>query len=617
MRRLTQLFILMWMWIPVVVWAQDPQLRVSCKSEVSVGEQFQVVFEIDADGSDFQSPSFDGMRVVGGPFSSSSSSVQIINGKMSRSYQKTYKLILSAPQEGQFTIGSASVKVDGKKIVSEPFEVTVVASSTNASSNNNSNNSTSSASNEPELKGKDLFIKVIPSKKKVFVGEQVLLTYKIYSKVPVSQLSLSKPSYAGFWVKDVDNGNNSGALQQSSEYVNGEEYISAVLYEVVVVPQKSGVFEIDPLVVNCVVQLQNKNSGRRSNDPFDAFFNDPFFSRSYVNVNKELRTKSLQLEVRSLPTANRPESFDNAVGQYTFSAAVDREELKTNEAITLTLIVKGNGNIDLVDIPRPILPPDFEVYDPKVTLNAKAQSQGLSGTKKAEYLIIPRAAGTFDIPSISFSFFNPKKGVYEELKSDSFSISVEKGSASESSNLVYSSNQEDIKYIGSDIRHIMTGDAHLVPIGSTFFNTWCYYLLLILPFVVLAVLLIVHRRQAETLKDQSLMRNKKATKVAKARLKKAHDYMKDNQQDQFYVEMSQALWGYISDKLNMSRSSLSIENVETELKSKTMPEELVQRFVEALGTCEYARFAPGDADSKMENLYQEGIEIISQSERVL
>lgn len=616
MRRLTQLLFIMLTWVPAVVMAQDPQLRVSCKSEVSVGEQFQVVFEIDADASDFESPSFDGMRVVGGPFSSSSSSVQIINGKMSRSYQKIYKLVVSAPQEGQFTIGTASVKVDGKKIHSEPFEVTVTASSANANANSSSN-AAASNSDVPEVKGKDLFVKVIPSKKKVFVGEQLSLTYKIYSRIPVSQLSITKPSYAGFWVKDVDKGNSSVTLQQTTEYINGEAYTTAVIHELVIVPQKEGVFKIDPLVVNCMVQMQNKNSGRRSNDPFDAFFNDPFFSRSYVTANKEIQTNTLDIEVKSLPTGNRPASFDGAVGQYTFSATIDRDELKTNEALTLTLTVKGNGNIDLIDMPKPTLPPDFEVYDPKVTLNVNTQSQGISGTKKAEYLIIPRAAGSFDISPISFSFFNPKKGAYEEIKSGAFTISVEKGSTTESSNLVYSSSQEDIKYIGSDIRHIITGDARLRPVGSSFFNTWCYYLLLALPFVVLVVLLMVRRKQVEIRKDQSLMRNKKATKVAKARLKKAYAFMKDNQQDQFYIEMSQALWGYISDKLNMSRSSLSIQNVETALKSKAMPDELVQRFVGALDTCEFARFAPGDAGAKMENLYQEGIEIITQLERVL
>jgi hypothetical protein len=614
--------ILLLMLCPLWLWAQDtPTLTVSAKKQVFVGERFQVVFESNAEGRNFQAPSFEGFNVVGGPFTSTSSSIQVVNGSISRTTRNSYTFALQAIQEGTFRIGSASLTVSGDKVSSEPFEIKVLpddgshAYSGGGGSSSNQGQSQQNT-NDPQVSGKDLFLRCIPSKKSVYVGEQVVLTYKLYTKVPVSSVSLSQvPSYAGFWTKDISD--NSGTLKQSSEYVNGIEYTTAEIQKVIIVPQRSGKFTIDPMTMECVAQIRTQRNNSRSMDPFEAFFNDPFFNRNITNVQKELSSQSFSIEAKKLPEDAKPASFAGAVGNYKFTSSIDKTELSTNEAVTLTLTVSGSGNIELLQMPEPVFPPDFEVYDPKITISTDVNSQGMTGTKKAEYLAIPRRAGSFSIPPVEFSFFNSSSESYQTLISEPYELSVVKGKETEGDGGVYASNQEDIKYLGSDVRHIMNDGAQLKPKHTTFFASPTYFSILLGLLVVFVVLLFVLKKRAEMAKDTAANRNRKADKVARGRLKNAYQHLKAKDQDKFYVEMSQALWGYIADKMGIERSKLSMDTVSETMKSKNVPDELTQQFVDTLNSCEFARFAPGSAEEKMDDLYQRGIDVISKAEKVL
>lgn len=604
--------------------AQDnPTLTVSAKKQVVVGERFQVVFEANAEGKNFTAPSFDGFTVVGGPFTSSSSSFSMVNGSMSHTVKNTYTYALQAYKEGTFPIGPASLTVKGEKVSSESFVIKVLpddgsyAASSGGDASSGSSQGKSQNTNDPQVSGKDLFLKVIPTKKSAYVGEQIVLTYKLYTKVPVSSLSVDKmPSYAGFWTKDISD-NNGGSLRQSSEYVNGMEYTVAEIQKIIVVPQRSGKLNLDPMSIECIAQIRTESNRRQSNDPFDIFFNDPFFNRNIVNVKKELSTSALTIDVKNLPESGKPASFAGAVGNYNFRSDIDKTELRTNEAFTLTLTVSGAGNIELLQMPEPNFPPDFEVYDPKITTSPNITAQGLSGTKKAEYLVIPRRAGNFNLSPVEFSFFNPANGTYTTLNSESYAVHVEKGSGDEGDGGIYASNQEGIKYLGSDVRHIMTGDPHLKAMHSAFFGTAPYFVILLAMLLVFIILLMVSKKREQSKQDVAANRNKKATKVARARLKKADQYLKVKDQNNFYVEMSQALWGYISDKLGIERSKLSMDTVSEAMKEKNVPDDLTQQFVDTLNSCEFARFAPGDAEAKMGDLYQKGIEVITKAEKVL
>ena len=609
---------------PLWLWAQDnPTLTVSTKKQVMVGERFQVVFEANAEGKNFSAPSFEGFTVLGGPFTSTSSNFSMVNGSMSHSIKVTYTFALQAYQEGTFHVGAASLTVKGNKVSSEPFEIKVLpddgsyANNSGSGGNQGNQGGQQQSTNDPQVSGKDLFLKVIPSKKSTYVGEQVVLTYKLYTRVPVSSLSVEKmPSYAGFWTKDISD-NNGGNLHQSSEYINGIEYTSAEIQKIVVVPQRSGKLTIDPMTIECIAQVRTERNNNRSMDPFEAFFNDPFFNRNIANVRKELSSQQFTLDVKNLPENGKPASFAGAVGNYSFKSGIDKTSLRTNEAVTITLTVSGTGNVELLQMPTPVFPPDFEVYDPKITTNVNDNANGLSGTKKAEYLVIPRRAGSFTIPAVEFSCFNPSTESYQTFSSEPYQIEVAKGEGGEDAGGIFASNQEGIKYLGSDIRHIMTGKAQLKPTHTTFFASPAYFVVLVVLLLLFVILLFVINKREQLSKDTAANRNRKADKVARGRLKNAYQHLKAKDQEKFYVEMSQALWGYIADKLGIERSKLSMDTVSETMKDKNVPDELTQQFIDTLNSCEFARFAPGSAEEKMDDLYQKGIDVISKAEKVL
>lgn len=587
----------------------DISFKTICKKQVSVGEQFQVSYELNSDGKDFRAPNFTNFEIIGGPFTSTSSSVQIINGSVTRANTQTFSYHLRAIKEGTYTIPSASITVDKKKITSEPCEIVVVASATGSSTYSGNSDNT-----KTNITAKEVFLKATPNKKKVYQGEQILLTYNIYYTIPISQLSVSKsPSYSGFWTKDITE--NDGSLQQSSTIIDGQQYNVATIKEIVLFPQKSGDLIIDPLDLTCVAQIRQQRNRSHGYDPFDDFFGDVMGS-SYTNVRKDIKSQPITIEVEPLPSANKPSSFKGAVGQFTFTSKIDKNELKANEAFTLTLTVSGKGNIELLELPKPVFPPDFEVYDPKISTTIKNNALGIYGSKKAEYIIIPRLSGDFALENIEFSYFNPSLKRYETLKSDIHNIQVHKDTNT-SSSVIYTPGQADIKYLGNDIHHINVNNNILSITGSTFFMSPIYIVIIVVMILTFAITLIIYKKVNKLNKNKALVKNKQATKIAKKRLKNAHNYLITNNQTSFYEEFSQALWGYISDKLNISRSQLSMDSVKEFMLSKDVSEDIVNEFVDLLNNCEFARFAPGDPSKKMDELYQKGIELITKAEKLL
>lgn len=588
--------------------AQDEvSFKVICKKQVVVGEQFQVSYELTGDGSNFEAPNFTNFEIVGGPFSSSSSSVQIINGSVTKSTTHTYSFYLRAIKEGTFTIPAATITINKKKFKSTTEDITVVKDSSVATGGN-----TSSVGNNSNTK--EVFLEAVPNKKSAYIGEQITLKYKIYYTIPISQLTISKaPSYSGFWMKDVTD--NNGTLQQSSTVRNGTEYHVATIQEIVLIPQKPGTLTIDPLDISCIAQIRQDNRQSRGYDPFDNFFDD-IMGSSYTNVKKEIKSQPIDIEVKPLPTKDKPASFKGAVGQFTFTSSIDKTEMKSNDAFTVTYSVSGNGNIDLLELPKPNFPPDFEVYDPKITTNTKNNSYGISGNKKAEYVVIPRVSGDFTISATEFSYFDPAKNRYVVLNSDQYQLHVERSANEGSSGIIYAGGQEAIKVVGSDINHIMMS-GNLKKSGTLLFASPLYFIIVVLLFVLFVVALVLYKRINKFNQNQVLVRNKKATKIAKKRLQNAYNYLKIKDSSHFYEEFSQALWGYISDKLNISRSQLSMDTVKEMMMGKNVSEDIVNQFIELLNNCEYARFAPGDPNKKMEELYEKGVEVITKAEKNL
>lgn len=597
-------FIILFLMAAFVMNAQDEvSFTVICKKQVVVGEQFQVSYELKGEGKNFEAPNFVNFEKVGGPFQSTSSSVQIINGSASRTTTLTYSYYLRALKEGEFTIPAATITVKNKKVKSTTATVTV-------SKNENATSGVSSSAGT----GKDVFLEATPNKKTAYLGEQIMLTYKIYYNIPISNLSISKaPSYSGFWTKDVTD--NNGVLQQSSIVKNGQEYHVATIQEIVLIPQKAGTLTIDPLDITCVAQIRTERQRQQGYDPFENFFGD-VMGTSYTNVKKDMKSQPIDIEIKPLPIADKPASFKGAVGQFTFSSRIDKTSMKSNDAFTIAYTVTGKGNIDLLDIPKPNFPPDFEVYDPKITTNSKNNSYGISGSKTAEYVVIPRVSGDFSIKPMEFSYFDPSKGKYVTLTSDGYELTVERSANEGNTGIIYAGGQEAIKVVGNDINHIKA-TANLYRSGMLLFASPLYLILIAAMIVIFAVAMILHKRINKFNQNQVLVRNRKATKIAKKRLRNAYNYLRIKNQDDFYEELSQALWGYISDKLNISRSNLSMDTVREMMSDKNVPEDIVNQFIDLLNSCEFARFAPGDPDKKMEDLYQKGIEVITKAEKNL
>jgi len=586
--------------------AADVSFTAVAKTTVKVGEQFQLQYKINAEGSGFKGPRIADFQVLTGPNTSTNSSVQIINGQVKREISYVFTYILRASQAGSFTLPPATINYEGKQYKSNALTIKVVKGNTSSTSGK-----TSATSNE-----NDVFIRAYISNTTPTQGEQIILTYKLFTSVPISNIDDSKiSSFPGFWSKNLLE--NRGSYAQTREQIEGKEYVVAEIKKYALFPQRSGEIKIEPGELNCVAQIRS-SSQRKSSDPFfDSFFNDPFFNSRYQNVERQLLSNSLKIEVKPLPGKDKPIDFNGAVGSYNFKSEISQTEVKANEAITLKYTLSGQGNLQLVDAPAINFPTDFEVYDPEIKNNVKVAANGVSGTRTFEYLIIPRNPGDYSIPPVDFSFFDTRKRKYVSIGTQEYKIKVNRGEGN-NNNITYSGvSQEDIQYIGRDIRHIKLPPYNLRPIGYFFFRSINYFALTFIPVLIFILVLIVWRKSVKRRSDLVMVKNRKATKVSKKRLKTASAFMKENNENEFYIEVSKALWGYISDKFNIARSELSMDNVKDKLLQKSVNEEIIIQFIDTLNNTEYARFAPGDKSQNMDGIYNQALEIISKIESEL
>lgn len=608
--------ILLFLFVPVatVIAQNDVQFTAASKQVVSVGERFTIVYEINGDGTNFIGPNFGALQVLSGPNTSTSSSVQYINGRMQQSYSKSFTYIVQAAGIGDVFISPAKITLNGKVISSNTLNITVVKQAPGQQKARG--DQTQGQRDMGVIHDDDVYIRASVSKSHPYLGEEVIVTYRIYTKVGVSSLQMKKASsFQGFWSKNLTD--NNSKLKQTTKVINGEEYVVAEISKYAVFPQKTGELTIDPAEMDIVAQLQVQQKRRRSNDPFEEFFNDPFFNRNVRNVELTLATKPVTLDVKPLPETGKPSSFLGAVGDFSFKSEIDHESLNANDALTLKVTVSGKGNIELVEVPAPKFPSDFESYDPKVSNNVKVSNSGIRGSKRVEYLAIPRAAGDFVIKPVEFSYFNPRDKKYYSFSSDTFNIHVEKGDVNGSGITYSSSAKEDIKFIGKDIRHITEGPYNFRLTGVYLFGTTWYYVLLALPIFILVLFILLWKKMEKQRANISGTKTRRANKVAKTRLLKANKFKKEANDKAFFDEIAQALWGYIADKFSIQQASLSVETVKGALTEKGVDEVVIDNFINTLNNIEFARFAPGDASGKMETVYNEAMNAIMQAEKAL
>ena len=582
--------------------ADKVSFTASAPDAVVVGDQFRLSYTVTTQKvKDFRAPSIKGFDVLMGPSRSQQSNTQIVNGNVTSTSSITFTYILMANNAGEYTIPGASIVADGDQMVSNSVRIKVLPQD-QGDSNSSSSSSTHSSSGTG-VSNQDLFITASASKTNVYEQEAFVLTYKIYTRESNLQLNNAKlPDFKGFHSQEIEMTTNA---RWTPEHYQGRNYYTTVYRQFVLFPQQSGKLYIDPAQFQMTI-----GKPVQSDDPFDAFFNG---GSNVIEIKKNISTPKIAINVNPLPTG-KPADFSGGVGEFNISSSINNKELKTNDAITIKLVIAGTGNLKLISNPEIKFPDDFEVYDPKVDNQVRLTREGLTGNKVIEYLAIPRHAGTYKIPGVSFSYFDIRSKSYKTLKTEEYVINVEKGAGNADQVIANFTNKEDLKVLGEDIRYIKQNEVTLQPKGSFFYGSMTYWLFYIIPALAFIIFFIIYRKQAAENANVAKMRTKKANKVATKRMKLAGKLLSENKKDAFYDEVLKALWGYISDKLNIPVSRLSKDNIEEKLRNHGVNEELIKEFLNALNDCEFARFAPGDENQAMDKVYSSSIEVISKME---
>ena len=581
-------------------------IRVSTPSRVEAGENFRVSFKVTTqDVDDFRSGlhSTDVVEVIAGPYTSSESSFQMVNGHTSSSSSITYTYTLYAAKSGVYNIPAAHARVGGKQISSRPAKVTVVGSAQGRG--NNSPKMHEDDNYPPHMKvagsaisGRDLFIKVSANKRKVYEQEPILLTYKVYTLVDLTQLEGKMPELTGFHTQEIP------LPQQKSfhiERVNGKPYRTVTWSQYVMYPQMTGKMEIPSITFKGIVVQQN-----RSVDPFEAFFNG---GSGYVEVKRNIVAPSIKIDV--LPLPHKPANFSGGVGKFNISAQLNKNELKAGDPLSLRIVVGGIGNLKLIKQPVVNFPKDWDKYDPKVTDKTKLTSNGLEGNMIYDILAVPRNQGDYTIPPVELTYYDTSLNQYKTIKTQSFEIEVAKGDGSRSSVVDYSKDQP------KDIKDIKKGEAELHSVDNFFFGSVGYLMSLLIPFAAFVALLVIFRNRAIDNADLVKMKGKKANKIATKRLRQANKLMLAGKTNEFYDEVLRALWGYVGDKLNMPAEKLSRENISEKLQSHNVDDNTISKFLSAIDDCEMMRFAPGDPEGNMNKTFESAMTAIMEIENVM
>ena len=604
MKKIGWYIILLLMMLGYHVHVDAQHISVSAPSHVAAGENFRVAYTINtSDVEEFRMGGVqDGLEVIAGPYTSSQSSYQMINGHTSSSSSVTITYTLYAAKNGSFTIGASHAVVGGKRLSSRPVKIQVSghAQRTNGAPNMHGQDSYDQPrmrSAGSAISGSDLFIKVSASKKRVHEQEPILLTYKVYTQVDLTQLEGKMPDLKGFHTQEVP------LPQQKTfhtETVNGRPYKCVTWSQYVMYPQMTGRLEIPSITFKGIVVQQNRNV-----DPMEAFFNG---GSGYVEVKKDIKAPGITLQVDPLP--QRPVNFSGGVGKFNISASLDKKEVKAGEPITLRVVVGGIGNLKLLKQPVVNFPKDFDKYDAKVTDKTRLTANGVEGNMVYDFLAVPRNQGSYTIPSVELTYYDTGKNAYKTIKTQPFKVEVEKGDGT-------SAESEDFASQDKDIHTIKLGKAEQHKADEMFFGSFGYWISLLMPLIAFVVLLIVFRRRAIENADIVKKRSNRAGKIATKRLRLANKLMLQGKQGEFYDEVMRALWGYMSYKLNMPAEKLNRDNIRETLGRHFVDDATIEKFTTALDECEFERYAPGDAAGNMNRTFESAMTAIMDIENAI
>lgn len=566
---------------------------------VIAGNRFTVVYRLtNAEGHSLKAPQIDGCRLMYGPATSTSQSMQIINGVTTSSFTMDYSYTYRAEKEGTYTIPSATVIADGKKLSTDEVKFKVLPADEPQSGGQQGPTVGDIDSQSPDrpISKNDMFVRIILNKSQAYEQEAIECTLKLYTKYEAitSFVPTTPASYDGFLIDEVQ----VQPMLNDIENYNGQNHRTAVLKKSIIFPQKTGSLTINSGTYDVTVQqLERVNQGY-------------FYYTRPVESKVKLQPFTAKINIKALPTP-APAGFNGAVGTFTASTSLSSDKLRTNEAASLTYTVKGTGNIKYLKDPNVEFPVEFEQYSPNQDFDTRVSGSNVTGTMTEELTFVPQSVGKFTITPSDFVFFNPSKGEYETITLTPYEVNVAKGVATTTT-----VEQQDIKLKNADILHIKLGDKGLQP-SHTFIARqawfWTLFPLLILAFVATVI---AARRKQKKDSDISGRRKARASKVARQRLSAAARHIKSGEKEKFYEATLQAVWGYLSDKLNLPASALTRENVAGEIESYGAPAELANRFINILDDCEMARYTPDSSIKSMSEIYQEASDAMNSMENV-
>lgn len=592
----------------LAIFAEDVSFQANAPKQVIVNKPFQLTYSVNQHAKDLRAPELAGFDVLAGPFTSQSTSTSFVNGQRSSSFTLTFTYTLRAIQEGDYSIAPATINVGGTTYKSNGLKISVLPADEPQQQADNSaatQQGGNNAATSQKVNTDNLFVKTNISKTRVHEQECILLSYKVYwAGVDLVQLTnnVKLPEFKGFMKQDLEQ----SEIQTQMEHYNGRNYQTAVIYQTLLYPQKAGDIKIDPASFEVVLRVQNRAQVRSI---FDDFF------ATYTNVTKTLNVPATTIHVDALPSG-KPAGFSGGVGSFTLESNITEQDISTNDAVTLTLSIKGNGNMKLLKNPAIDWPEGFEVYDPKVTNNFKTTTSGMSGTKTIEYLAIARAAGDYTIPAVEYSYYDTKTESYQTLTTPEYTIHVARGANDAEQPVVIGnnfSNKEDIRQLGEDIRFIKTAPLQNKAVSKIGLYEGLWWLWYVLPLLLAVALFGIFRKRIQENADLTRVRYKKANKVAQKRLKAAKRLMQDNNKVFFYEEIERAALSYLSDRLSIPTANLNKENIAEILRTKNTSEELIKEVLDVLSAAEFARYAPSVAES-MEQLYDNTATLIDHLE---
>ena len=576
---------------PVISFGQDDdaitfEMKLS-KEELGINERLRVEFTMNKDGDNFNPPSFDGFRVVMGPSQSISSSW--VNGK--RSFSKSYSYILKPTAQGRFTIGQATIEIDGQTYKTLPRKVQITA----AVDNPNAPRSADDVADE------SLHLVAEVSKGNPYLNEAVTVVYKLYisSNISVTNFRpLDSPKYNNFWSQDIP----VTKYNTVNATYNGKPYRSVILKRVVLYPQKSGKLDIEPLSLEIYVDVP---TNRR----------DFFGSRIYTQASKTVSAGKRTLNVLPLPEEGKPEGFGGAVGQFDFEVTTSKTSLNASESLQAKVEVSGKGNLKLFQLPEPELPSALEVYEPEFNENVRTTLSGMQGKVTNNYTIVPSFRGRYPIPTIAFSYFDPKAKAYKTLRSEEITINVMEGPTDNAQVTQGTAGRQKIAVQTGRQFHFIKTQTNLVSVGpQRFFGSKKFFWLLLAPLVLIPLVLFLRKKKQAIASDVEGNRLRKANRLARKYLSTAKKQL--NNPEGFYVALEKALHNYLKAKLKIETSDFSKEKIIELLKEKSVDETTTSQFIELLRSCEMARYSP-ITKVQMNEDYQRASEVISKMDKQL